>query len=283
MNEISFDTAKILWENLNSIESALHGYKINNNFEETIQKTANKTAFEEKQAQFPKKTSNHFEKHFQDWKKNQENTERALENNLPKSSFQRDASPFYNKIQECTRCSLHTFRKQAIEGRGIKKPLVLVITEAPTEEDDKTGIITSGEAGQLLDKMLFAISLSTETNTYITPIIKCKPPENKLPLLEQMYACKIFLDVQIQKMQPAFILALGTITSLCLLGPQQNFQAIRGKIFDYQLSKLQNKTIPLLVSYSPHSLLHDESLKRPAWQDLKLVRAKLDEIEEKKT
>lgn len=255
MNKISFDTAKNLWNNLNTIESALLGYEIDSDFH---------TIFEKKLQTNDKITN-----------------KTSLLTKAP--SIQKDsienASTFYKKLQSCTRCALHHSRKQAIEGRGVKNPLVLVITEAPNEADDSAGTPMTGEAGKLLEKMLFAIGLSEKENTYITPIIKCKPPENKLPLLEQMYACKSFLDIQIQKQNPSFILALGSITSLALLGPRQNFQDIRGKVFDYKVSTIQDKTIPLLITYSPHSLLHDEALKRPAWQDLKVVRNILDTIQ----
>lgn len=272
MNKISFEKAQKLWENLNTIESAFLGYTVKDDLHSFIEKMPQKPSFTKNDPQ-------HFQKpEYPRIQKPQENINSGHIQENTRTTNIDTSSSLYAKMQECTRCALHQSRKQAIEGRGVKNPLVLVITEAPTMQDDESGIPMSGEDGKLLSKMLQAISLSEDTNTYITPIIKCRPPENKLPLLEQMYACKTFLDIQIQKMQPRFILALGSLTSLCLLGPKQNFQDIRGKVFDYKASSLQKESTPLLVSYSPQTLLHDEALKRPAWQDLKLVRRVLDDI-----
>lgn len=255
MNKISFETAKILWENLNTIESSLLGYKTKPDFNQLIEKVEINNS-----------------KHLPIKQEGKESKESL--NNLDNKKLS-----LHEKIQACKRCSLHLSRKQAIEGRGIKTPLVLVILEAPTEEDDNAGTLLTGEAGVLLEKMLSSISLFDTKNCYITPIVKCKPPENKLPLLDQMYACKSFLDIQIQRMKPSFILALGSVTSLCLFGPKRNFRDIRGKVLDYKLSSMQESSIPILISFSPQSLLHDETLKRPAWQDLKLVRKVLDDLE----
>lgn len=278
MNKISFDTAKILWDNLNTIESSLLGYKTEPDLNQLIEKIKKNKATEKKDTPLFSNTSNTLQN------KAEKNTLpiNQEKNYSPNTFSTQNNSVFYTKLQECKRCSLHLSRKQAIEGRGVKNPLVLIITEAPTEKDDIAGTLMTGEAGELLEKMLSAISLFDTENCYITPIVKCKPPENKLPLLEQMYACKNFLDIQIQKMKPSFILALGSVTSLCLFGPKQSFQTIRGKVFDYKPSNIQENTVPLLISYSPHSLLHDVSLKGPAWQDLKRVRRVLDDIEGKK-
>ena len=276
MKTISFADLTCLNDNLNTIENAFfpHHPKTDINdilkLQQTDTNTTNKTRFEER-----------FQKLRHEYKHPHEHeqplTQRATISQAPENSP--ISAQFYTKLQQCTRCALHQSRAQAIEGHGANKPLVLVITEVVTELDDKNGLCMSGEDGELLKKMLSAISLSTNDNVYITPLVKCKPPQNKLPFLEQMYACKTFLDIQIQKLQPKFLLAFGSLTSLCLLSPRLRFQNIRGKIFDYKSSPQQKETIPLLVTYSPQTLLHDESLKRPAWQDLQLARKALDDIE----
>jgi DNA polymerase len=175
------------------------------------------------------------------------------------------------KITQCTRCPLAKTRSHTVPGEGSINPLVLVIGEGPGADEDPSGRPFVGKAGQLLDKMLIAIDLSRNTNTYITNIVKCRPPQNRDPLPEEAQACRSFLDLQIQLLKPKMILAIGRVSVQNLLGCKEAIENLRGKFFEY-------KDIPLMATYHPSALLRDESLKRPAWEDLKLFRTKLNEI-----
>ncbi len=175
------------------------------------------------------------------------------------------------KIAQCTRCPLAKTRSLTVPGEGINKPLVMVIGEGPGADEDASGRPFVGKAGQLLDKMLIAIDLSRNTNTYIANIVKCRPPQNRDPLPEEAQACRSFLDLQIQLLKPKMILAIGRVSAQNLLGCKESIGNLRGKFFEY-------KDIPLMPTYHPSALLRDESLKRPAWEDLKVFRTKLNEI-----
>ena len=175
------------------------------------------------------------------------------------------------KIAQCTRCPLSKTRNHTVSGEGCLKPLVLVIGEAPGADEDKSGRAFIGKAGQLLDKMLIAIDLSRESNTYIANIVKCRPPQNRDPLPEEQDACRSFLDLQIQLLKPSMILCLGRVSSQNMLGTKEAIGSLRGKFFEY-------KGIPLMPTYHPSALLRNESLKRPAWEDLKTFKKRLTEI-----
>ena len=176
------------------------------------------------------------------------------------------------KIQNCSNCILCKTRTNTVLGEGSEKPLVLVIGEGPGEEEDKTGRPFVGPAGQLLDKMLGAIQLSRTTNCYIANIVKCRPPHNRTPMPDEASACSGYLQAQIHILKPKMILAMGRTAVQNLLNTDQGINALRGKFFDLN-------GIPLMATYHPSALLHDESLKRPAWEDLKAFKLKLKELE----
>ena len=175
------------------------------------------------------------------------------------------------RIQDCSLCALCKTRINTVPGEGVLKPYVLVVGEGPGEEEDKSGRPFVGKAGQLLDKMLSAISLSRTSNCFIANIVKCRPPQNRTPLKDEAIACSIYLNEQISILKPKFILAMGRCAAQNLLHTDSGINALRGKILDCN-------GIPLLATYHPSALLRDESLKRPAWNDLKVAKAKLLEL-----
>ena len=175
----------------------------------------------------------------------------------------------YEKIYKCDRCQLCKGRKQAVPGTGVSRPLVMVIGEGPGADEDEQGLPFVGKAGQLLDKMLIAINLSRNTNCYIANIVKCRPPANRDPLLEESASCMPYLEAQIHILKPAMILAVGRIAAHNLFKTSDPVNKMRGNIYDVH-------GIPAMMTYHPSALLRDESLKRPAWEDLKLFRSRLD-------
>jgi uracil-DNA glycosylase len=176
------------------------------------------------------------------------------------------------KIGSCTRCQLCRRRTNAVPGMGAERPAVLVVGEGPGAEEDMQGLPFVGPAGKLLDKMLAAICLDREQNCYIANIVKCRPPDNRTPLPEEADACISFLEAQIRLLKPKMILAAGRTAGQNLLKTDAPLSRLRGQFFDYN-------GIPLMVTYHPSALLRDESLKRPSWDDLKMFRARLEEID----
>lgn len=174
-------------------------------------------------------------------------------------------------VAQCNACVLGKTRTNTVPGIGKIPPIVLVIGEGPGADEDRTGEPFVGKAGQLLDKMLAAIQLSRQDNCFIANIVKCRPPANRTPLPEEAQACSHFLQAQIDILKPKMILAVGNTALHNLLDTTAGIKKLHGKFFNYQ-------GIPLLATFHPSALLRDESLKRPAWEDLKLFRSKLLEI-----
>ena len=172
------------------------------------------------------------------------------------------------KVLSCKNCPLYSTRKNIVLGMGVQNPLVLVVGEAPGAEEDEQGLPFVGPAGQLLDKMLAAINLSRSTNCYIANILKCRPPQNRTPKIEEANACIAYLKAQIHILKPKMILAMGRTAAQTLLDSPEGINTLRGRFFE-------TEGITMLATYHPSALLRDPSLKRPAWEDLKVFASEL--------
>jgi DNA polymerase len=172
-------------------------------------------------------------------------------------------------IRVCRGCGLCERRTNTVPGEGVASPLVLVIGEGPGADEDASGRPFVGKAGQLLDKMLASIGLSRERNCFIANVVKCRPPENRNPMPEETAACGPFLTRQIALLRPRLILCAGRVAAQQVLQTEEGINRLRGRF-------VQNRdSIPVLPTYHPSALLHEESLKRPAFEDLKLLMARL--------
>ena len=187
------------------------------------------------------------------------------------SSLEDSICNLKNQISACSRCALAKTRNNTVPGTGSLKPVVLVVGEGPGFEEDRQGLPFVGPAGQLLDKMLAAISLSRISNTYIANIVKCRPPQNRDPYPEEAEACSSFLQAQIALLKPKAILCVGSVAAKNLLKTEAGVSRLRGNFYQYH-------NIPVAVTYHPSALLRSQDLKRPAWEDLKQFRLKLLEL-----
>ncbi len=176
-------------------------------------------------------------------------------------------------ILGCTRCGLCEGRTQAVPGVGHPGADLLVIGEAPGQEEDRRGEPFVGRAGQLLDRMLAAIGLDRQT-VYITNVLKCRPPKNRDPSAEEAQACAPYLRRQIELIAPKAILSVGRVSAQNLLETPTSLGRLRGRW--HQFGPQQT---PLLVTYHPAYLLRTPAAKRQAWIDLKQVRERLRESE----
>jgi DNA polymerase len=127
--------------------------------------------------------------------------------------------------------------------------------------------------------MLAAVGLSREKNCFIANMVKCRPPNNRDPLPEETAPCSRFLARQIGLLNPKVILCLGRISVQTLLKTGASLGSLRGSFASYRADDTQRgvMTIPLLPTYHPSAILRDESYRRPAWEDLKLLRRTLTE------
>ncbi len=177
----------------------------------------------------------------------------------------------YKSIKNCQKCELSKTRKNIVIGEGPVPSKIMIIGEAPGYYEDIEGKPFVGNAGQLLTKMLKAINIQRDT-VYITNIIKCHPPQNRNPLPSEIENCFPFLEQQMEIINPQIILTLGNFAIQALLNTPDGITRLRGKIYYF-------KNIPVIPTYHPAALLRNENLKKPAWEDLKLFRKTLQEIE----
>jgi DNA polymerase len=180
-------------------------------------------------------------------------------------------------IGRCAACSLHGGRKNAVPGEGAAQPLVLVIGEGPGVDEDASGRPFVGKAGQLLDRMLASVGLYREQNCFIANTVKCRPPNNRDPLPEETAACSWFLARQIRLLKPKAILCVGRIAVQTMLNTRASMGSLRGGFVPYEAD--EDLTIPLIATYHPSAILRDDSYRRPAWEDLKLLRRRLAELD----
>jgi uracil-DNA glycosylase len=175
------------------------------------------------------------------------------------------------EVRACRLCRLCETRGLAVPGQGPNSPLALVVGEGPGAEEDASGLPFVGPAGALLDKMLLSIGLSREDNCFIANVVKCRPPQNRDPEADEREACMPYLRRQVALLRPKAILCVGRVAANAVLGSAEGVGRLRGYWREFD-------GFPVLVSYHPSALLRDESLKRPAWEDLKAFRAKLTSL-----
>lgn len=168
---------------------------------------------------------------------------------------------------ECTLCRLSEKRQTVVFGEGDPKASVMFIGEGPGAEEDRTGRPFVGQAGQLLDRMIFAMGFERQ-EVYIANVVKCRPPGNRDPKEDEVAACAAYLDRQIDLIEPEIIVALGKPASWRLTGTNKPMGALRGRWSTY-------RGTPLMPVFHPAYLLRQPKLKREAWEDLKLVMARL--------
>ena len=171
-------------------------------------------------------------------------------------------------ITDCERCGLCERRTQTVPGEGNTSAELVFIGEGPGADEDKQGRPFVGAAGQLLDKMIVAMGLQRE-QVFICNVVKCRPPGNRTPEETEIVSCMPWLEQQIQIIKPKIICTLGNTPLRALSGnPQAGITRLRGKEFNW------NK-IPVIPTFHPSYLLRNQEAKKPCWDDLKLVIAKL--------
>ncbi len=188
------------------------------------------------------------------------------------------------RLEACT--SLEELRELCAEADVLKTDLegtnlvfgvgnphadLMLIGEAPGEEEDRQGEPFVGKAGQLLNKILAAIDFERD-DVYIANILKHRPPNNRNPKPEERERSLPFLLKQIELVDPKLILSLGKVSAQTLLNSEQSLGSMRGK-FHNLLDKYE-----LLATYHPAALLRHAKWKRPTWEDVQMLRERYDEL-----
>ena len=175
------------------------------------------------------------------------------------------------EVASCTKCALCKTRTQTVFGSGNKQADWMLVGEAPGQHEDEQGLPFVGNAGLLLTEMLRAIGLGRE-EVFITNILKCRPPNNRDPLTDEVESCNEYLQRQHKLIRPKIILAIGRIAAQTLLKTDESLARLRGKVHTF------NNT-PVVVVYHPAYLLRSLSEKHKAWLDLQLAMQTVKESE----
>ncbi|MGH6871044.1 MAG: uracil-DNA glycosylase [Rhizomicrobium sp.] len=177
---------------------------------------------------------------------------------------------------------------EAFEGCGLKKTAtttvfsdgtpahgIMLIGEAPGQEEDKAGRPFVGRAGQLLDRMLDAIGLDRRTNAYITNVINWRPPNNRDPSPEEAAVCLPFLRRHIELARPRILIILGAVSARHVLGRTEGIMRLRGKWLEYHVA---GTMIPVMPTLHPAYLLRRPADKKLAWHDLQAIESKIKSL-----
>jgi DNA polymerase len=199
-------------------------------------------------------------------KKNKNTLSDLISNKDKKSHFQ-TLEEIKKAVEECELCTLHKERTKTVFSRGNNKAKLMFIGEGPGKDEDATGLPFVGRAGKLLDKIIEAMNLSSE-EVYICNIVKCRPPSNRKPELEEMECCSRYLLGQISLVKPKIIVCLGATAAEGILGTKERIMDLRSKFFDKYNAKI-------LVTYHPAALLRDGSRKKLVWEDMQLAMKEL--------
>jgi len=175
-----------------------------------------------------------------------------------------------NRASTCQLCGLHAGRSTVVFGEGDPDADLVVVGEAPGQEEDRTGRPFVGRAGRLLDLLLMSVGFARST-VYICNVLKCRPPDNRNPQPDEIEACTTnYLHAQLAAVAPRAILAVGRFAVQSLLSTDQAIGRLRGRLHAY-------RGIPVVVGYHPAYLLRSPNMVRTAWSDFQLLRTVLDE------
>ena len=169
------------------------------------------------------------------------------------------------KVVQCKKCAeLVANRTQTVFGVGNPFAELVFLGEAPGADEDKQGIPFVGRAGKLLTDMIEKGMQIKRDDVYICNILRCRPPGNRNPSLEEAAKCRGFLDATLQVIKPKYICCLGAVAATNLLDSQESIGKMRGRILDY-------KGIKVVCTYHPAYLLRNPAAKTATWDDLKLL------------
>ena len=168
----------------------------------------------------------------------------------------------HDQIKECTACGLCQGRTTVVPGEGPEHPTIMFIGEGPGFNEDKQGRPFVGPAGKFLEELLSAIDMRRE-DVYITNIIKCRPPGNRDPLPEEVESCRVWLEQQMDLLDPALIVTLGR-HSMSRFFPKETIGKVHGTA-----RKVDGRTV--FAMYHPAAALHQQRLRDTLIEDMKKI------------
>ena len=204
------------------------------------------------------------------------------EKKLQQSDFNKDTGDKKTQIDEVIKdlqnhkSSLQKMATKLVVYDGNLNAKVMLIGEAPGRDEDQQGIPFVGRAGQLLSKMLLAINLQRE-DVYITNVVNWRPPDNRTPNDDEILEFLPFLQRQIDIIKSKFIFLLGGVAAKAILSTPLTLGKLRGKWHEYKSLNLE-QGIPTIASYHPAFLLRSPQYKKHSWEDLKMIKQKIQDL-----
>ncbi len=191
--------------------------------------------------------------------------DRSFNNGCSSDIEKNSLTSLKNEVSECSKCMLASTRDKIVFGSGNLNSKLMIIGEAPGKDEDLMGEPFVGRAGKLLDEILFSMGVTRES-VYITNTVKCRPPQNRNPLLEEIESCSDYLNKQIESINPSIIILLGKVAANRMLGIEESMSKLRQRIFNHE-----SANTPMIVFYHPAYLLRSPSQKKHMWDDIKFT------------
>lgn len=201
-----------------------------------------------------------------------EKTESAQESEY--SDF--DLTALDADAQGCVKCGLHEGRNTVVFGVGNPNADLMFVGEAPGADEDRQGEPFVGRAGQLLTRIIEAMKL-TRDDVYIANVLKCRPPDNRNPVPDEVETCSPYLLRQIELIQPKVIVTLGNFATKMLLDTDTGITTLRGEFHKYALAQQDTHVPVVMPTYHPAYLLRNPNAKKDVWADMQQVMTYLDE------
>ncbi|BCV25538.1 uracil-DNA glycosylase family protein [Gelria sp. Kuro-4] len=166
-------------------------------------------------------------------------------------------------VGACRRCRLRAGCRRVVFGEGNPQAALMLVGEGPGQAEDEQGRPFVGAAGQLLNNILAAAGIE-RSEVFIGNVVKCRPPGNRLPLPDEVKACRPYLEAQLRLIRPRIVVCLGALAAQTLIDPAVRITRERGRW-------VEKDGLLIMPTFHPAALLRDPSKKRPVWQDFQAV------------
>jgi len=181
-----------------------------------------------------------------------------------------ELNQLHAEVRACVKCGLHATRTQAVPGMGPCPADIMIVGEAPGFNEDRQGEPFVGAAGKLLDTLLARIGLG-RSDVYITNVLKCRPPQNRDPMPNEVESCSPYLARQLSLVKPKVVLVLGRHALERLLPGQGSISRIHGSL-------VRRGDVAYVPLYHPAAALHNGALVADLEHDFDQVKAYLDKL-----
>lgn len=215
------------------------------------------------------------------FKLNKKTKEVATAEKVVKERILPTSTTFQDLIEELKNfegCTLKRFAKNTVYGDGVMNANVLIIGEAPGEEEDLQGIPFCGRSGKLLEQALLKFGIDRSKNAFITNSVFWRPPANRKPEQTELNACRPFLERIIKIINPKLIIAIGAVSISNILGKEESISSLRKKEFSFKFLHEEPKEYKVITLYHPSYLLRSPGKKRDFYLDLLFFKRKFKDV-----